>query len=263
LNYDARCLDPDDCTYDSPPTDWLNAAHLAEIACYRDFTGRRYFGELHDVTTADELWPGKANVSFGLTETGFEERTLGGDVGAPTNLYRENPSFEEPWTGTTGASALVVQTSEWADTGLYSIRITPNSASVFSSAYVAGATSSSGRSLGVLGMVWGGTYTISATIRVVAVQTGTLDPSARAINVGRRETGGTLVGGLAISPQAPNAPGVYRLKTTFTLPAAGIYEDVTLRLMNGSAVTAQPVWWDSVMVEAGETAGVWSEGVVG
>ena len=76
LNFNALCVvvDPDDCTFDSPPVGWSDAGTLAEIVCFRDFTGRRVFGTLSDITVTDANWPGKAAITYTVTETDFTER---------------------------------------------------------------------------------------------------------------------------------------------------------------------------------------------
>ncbi|UEJ82638.1 hypothetical protein Bra3105_17695 [Brachybacterium halotolerans subsp. kimchii] len=97
--------------------------------------------------------------------------------------------------------------------------------------------------------------TIGATIRTTAVATdlaGDADNVPRAIMVGQMD--GTTVTNwhYAVSPQAPNTPGVYRLKVTTRLPESGGW---FVRLFNGSQT--QPVWWDAVTIEEGETDGSW------
>lgn len=78
LFYDRRCPPPDNendaCTYDSPPAGWRIAGNESEVVCYRDFTGRRLFGTLSDVTVTDRTWPGKAAVSYSVTQVEYTER---------------------------------------------------------------------------------------------------------------------------------------------------------------------------------------------
>lgn len=57
---------------DSPPVDWELAGHEAEIVCFRDFTGRRFFGQISGVSTADTA-PGEATVAFSVEETDHTE----------------------------------------------------------------------------------------------------------------------------------------------------------------------------------------------
>jgi hypothetical protein len=76
LEYDRRCppIPADACLYASPPTAWRDAGENSEVVCYRDFTGRRIFGTLSDVTVNDGIWPGKAAVAYAVTEVDFTER---------------------------------------------------------------------------------------------------------------------------------------------------------------------------------------------
>jgi hypothetical protein len=77
LFYDQRCAVPsavDLCTYDSPPAAWSEAGITSEVVCYRDFTGRRLFGTLSDISVKDTLWPGMGQVGFSVTEVDFTER---------------------------------------------------------------------------------------------------------------------------------------------------------------------------------------------
>ena len=77
LFFDARCaVDVDNCTYDSRPAQWRDAGLNSEVVCYRDYTGRRFFGTLADVAVSDGVWPGKASVSYGVTEVHFTERYI-------------------------------------------------------------------------------------------------------------------------------------------------------------------------------------------
>jgi hypothetical protein len=175
----------------------------------------------------------------------------------PPNLCTFNTSFEDPYTGAAAGSAVITRETVWAADGVYSIKVTP-AGSTSSAAYPTGAGDAAGTSLARLGMVKGGTYTVSATIRVTAAQTGTLHAYARSISMITRAPGGALTA-FAQSPQAPNVPGVYRLKVTFTVPTTGI-EDMTLRLYNGSTAAADLVWWDALAVQAGTTDGVWPTG---
>lgn len=74
IRYDERCPTADDCTYDSPRDDWEGAAWDSEIVCWRDWTGRRLFGILSQVSTPDGPIPGMASVSFQVEQVGYTER---------------------------------------------------------------------------------------------------------------------------------------------------------------------------------------------
>jgi hypothetical protein len=70
--YDERCGWRPACDYDSPRDDWEAASWDAEVVCYRDHTGRRIFGQLGDISAADEF-PGVANIGFSVTQTTYAE----------------------------------------------------------------------------------------------------------------------------------------------------------------------------------------------
>ena len=73
LHYDDRVRSTDECKYDSPPVDWRHAAHHSEIVCYRDYTGRRIFGELSGVEADEILHPGFGSVKFTVLENDYTE----------------------------------------------------------------------------------------------------------------------------------------------------------------------------------------------
>lgn len=73
LRWDEDCPVDDDCSYDSPTSDWITAAQDAELVCYRDYTGRRLFGMLSDMSVSDVLHKGYGSVGFKVTETDFTE----------------------------------------------------------------------------------------------------------------------------------------------------------------------------------------------
>jgi hypothetical protein len=73
LSYSEMVDVGDDLGLDSPPTDWLTAATTAETVCYRDYTGRRMFGMLSDVSV-DEGIPGfTADLSLNVEQTSYTE----------------------------------------------------------------------------------------------------------------------------------------------------------------------------------------------
>lgn len=181
-----------------------------------------------NATTGERVWYDRFRWGGSPTDTAYFD----GDSPADSaHGYR--------WTGTAKASS-----SE-----RYALTYNTSSA-----AYPTGAGDSSGTSLARLGMVKGETYTVSATIRLTAAQTGTLHSLARTIAILRRDVGGAL-SGYANSGAAPNEPGVHRLIVTFTVPTD--IEDLAIRLMDGSGFTAEPVWWDALLVEQGITDGSW------
>lgn len=72
---EGPCYVETDCIFDSPRDDWEDASWDSEVVCYRDYTGRRMFGILSEVSTSEILHPGVCDVAFAVTETRFNERT--------------------------------------------------------------------------------------------------------------------------------------------------------------------------------------------
>jgi hypothetical protein len=90
--------DLDPCQFDSPREDWEEAGWAAEIACYRDWTGRRVFGVLGEVTVASAELAGHYSVDFSITQVDHIEEAI--SVGpvieqppspAPPPAPEENP----------------------------------------------------------------------------------------------------------------------------------------------------------------------------
>jgi hypothetical protein len=71
--------DPD-YVWDSPPQDWLDMADEATVVCYRDYTGRRIFGMLGDMQSAD-VQMGCSNLTFTVTEVNFTEQWGANSIG--------------------------------------------------------------------------------------------------------------------------------------------------------------------------------------
>jgi len=77
LYFDPRCAASTDlCAYDSAPQLWDAAGTDSEVVCYRDYTGRRLFGTLSDVTVGNTVWPGHAEISFSVIVVDFTERYI-------------------------------------------------------------------------------------------------------------------------------------------------------------------------------------------
>jgi hypothetical protein len=95
------------------------------------------------------------------------------------------------------------------------------------------------------GLVAGSTYTVSATVRLASVQTGSLHDNARRIVVHLGNSSPTPL--FTTSSQAPNTPGVYRLSVTFTVPPSATRAQI--KLYNGSPNASEIIWWDSLLLE--------------
>lgn len=182
----------------------------------------------------------------------------GSSVSASTDLFYA-------WTGTADASTSVLRgnavtdiananggeniakhitSTEWSASTGKSLRIIPVGTQPDTSAQIAGSPTS----LGVL--VPGKTYTVKATFRQAAPQTGGLQPRARGIMYA------DSVVGWAAAPvvAATNTAGSQTLTHTFTVNAAATW--ATVRLYNGASGGNGDVWWDDVvLVEGGYTDG--------
>ncbi len=164
-----------------------------------------------------------------------------GWVAAITNLATD-PSFET--TTITGAYSITVLDTTWKESGASSISVTPTGASGDTHIHPGG-------DLGGLrlGMQAGKTYTISATIRLVAPLTGSF-----ASNGARQITAWYTLSGahtLVRSPQAANVAGQTRLSVTYTIPAGATA--AWIRLYHGGMEGSGTVWWDNLMVAEGST----------
>lgn len=179
--------------------------------------------------------------------------------------------FSYAWTGTANASTSIqrgliplnagggnaanISSTVWALNGTKSVRVIPTSTSSNDS-YV-----SPEGDTGVLryGFAAGKTYTISATIRLDAAQTGALNANARRI-VAMTKVGAAAYVSTA-SAQAANDVGVTRLSVTVTMPA-GVTE-AFIRLYNGALRGGGDVWWDSLLVEETTTVQDYFDGSTG
>lgn len=73
LHYDDFRPVDDDCRYDSPPADWTAMGREAELVCYRDYTGRRFFGMLSEVKADEIRWRILGALSLSVVETEYDE----------------------------------------------------------------------------------------------------------------------------------------------------------------------------------------------
>lgn len=179
------------------------------------------------------------------------------------NLTSWDPSFEGATIlGGAGGAATITKATDWYFDGTKSLKITPaagNNASAFYP-FFASFTDSIGATFNRMGIEAGKTYTVSASVRTTAAQSGTPSPDARRIVINRL-AGGVIGAVLATSPQADNVGGGARLRVTFTVPEDAT--DIALRLTNGSAVATEPIWWDAILIEEGTTTGVFTESLTG
>ena len=174
-----------------------------------------------------------------------------GGVAAVTNLIT-NPTIETG-TATYGIGGVgVASSTDWANNGTHSLKLTPTGATSDSYTNIGGDTGAVR-----LGMQAGNTYTISGTISLLAPQAGTLQPSrARTIRVFTKVGAGSYVE--AGPTAAPNSAGATRLTYTFTVPVGAT--EAFIRLYNGSNSTTDFVYWDSIMLTSGSNVYNYADG---
>lgn len=165
-----------------------------------------------------------------------------------TNLMTD-PSMTTTTGKNAGGSATIAVSAAWAQFGTTSISITPNGSNNSSALFPLGLS-------GMTVFTAGTTYTISAYIRITAVQTGTLHANARRI-VFYQDTGSGLTIA-ATSTAAPNTIGVHRVSLTYTVPVGAT--QALIAVANGSSVAAQVMWVDGLLIQTGSTLDVYFDG---
>jgi hypothetical protein len=159
-----------------------------------------------------------------------------GTADASNSLQRVN------YVGNVGSGGLIAaQSTQWALSGTKSLRTIPLT-TITQDTY-----SSPGGDIGALrmGMQEGKTYTISATCRLEAPQTGSLHAQARRVVTFNKIGAGAYTS--SASPAAPNVAGSTRLSLTYTVPAGTTEQFV--RLYNGAQAGNGDVWWDDLLIE--------------
>jgi hypothetical protein len=153
-----------------------------------------------------------------------------------------------------GPGRVVVQSTNWAGTRAKSARIIPIGTSALTNsargAIIAGTDVTSDAVL----LERNQTYTILATLRLSAAQTGTID-STRARRIWFSTNGGDSV--LSSSSQSTNAAGVYSHILTITTTSSGVN---AVYLGNGTEAGGGDAWWDSVAVVKGIYSGSYFDG---
>jgi hypothetical protein len=258
-----------------------------EVVVYDPYTGE---GRRRAVAYRDGLetpeWKGPNSVKYGITvdvpdptwygpvrntvraldgvRRPFLATPIGKDSTSGGTVVRRNllpnPSFEvgvdQPGfpASSIAGNATTTTTTTWADSGQSSLMITSGN-NMSSSLFLTGQpTASMETTFQTLGMAAGKTYTIAGTIRLVDTLTGTMHTQSRCISVRLRVNGASVD---MISEPAPNAPGVYRLSKTFTVPAGATGASPVV--WNGTT-GGQVVYWDSITLEEGGTDGSYFDG---
>lgn len=168
----------------------------------------------------------------------------------PVTNLATNPGAESSTSGYTCYNCNMARDTSWNASGTASFSTTPSGAS--NDSFIA-----LGGDLGGFrtGLQAGKTYTISATVRLTAAQTGTLGGNgSRQITAWYTNGGHTLVRG----SQAPNAAGQQRVSVTYSIPATATA--AWIRLYNGASVGNGVVWWDNIMITEGPTQYNYADG---
>jgi prepilin-type N-terminal cleavage/methylation domain-containing protein len=174
-----------------------------------------------------------------------------GGMAAITNLVT-NPSIETGTTSYGQGGLTVASATDWANNGTRSLKLTPTGATSDSYTNIGGDTGAIR-----LGMQAGNTYTVSATVSLLAPQAGALQPNrARTIRVFTKIGANPYVE--AGPTAAPNSVGATRLTYTFTVPVGAT--EAFIRLYNGSNSTTDLVYWDSIMLTSGSSVYNYADG---
>lgn len=164
---------------------------------------------------------------------------------AAENLLAQWGSFENNSVTGFGAGANTIASSTaWANSGTYSMVITPNSAT----------SNDSYADLSIQNLVAsrvGKVFTIRAQHRRTANQVSSPAPHARARSIWvRADVDGQLTT-LAQSSQAANAAGVSTLQVAFTVPR-GVVTNLTVRFYNGTVSgSTSATWFDDIAMFEG------------
>jgi len=187
--------------------------------------------------------------------------------------YSPDTDLTAAWTGTANASASIltglqvastvdwgtnrnVRSSQWSLLGK-SMRVIPTSASSNDTFAVVAGSDASLSGQGVTFVV-GRTYTILATSRLAAAQTGTLNANARRIRIACNTVAGWTGATSTTSTQATNAAGVTEHRFSFTVPASAVW--CIAQCYNGASSGCGDVWWDSLLLAQGNYTGPYFDG---
>lgn len=193
-------------------------------------------------------------ISRYITSTNSEPQSgscPGGGGSTVTNLVT-NPSIETDLTNISTISVTTSRALNWASSGVYSVLLTPNSASNDSFAWIGcGAT----QGLLCLGMQAGHTYTLSARQYIPTTLSGSLHARAATINIWQLVSGSytPAIGG------GDTTAGIHSLSVTATInPAA---TEAFIRLNNGATNSANNyVYYDSIMLTEGSSTYGYADG---
>lgn len=205
------------------------------------------------------LWNG---ASYGGGDVYFDQ-ILVVNIGTSTNQFplgyfdgsmvSADPDITYQWTGSAGVSTsqaawntfsagssqgiYTIQSKQWAGSGIASLRLVPISTTSNDSWHAPLGTS------GLTGgMIPGLTYTVRATRRLVAPQTGSRHANAGQLIVTYRVSGVSTT----LTTSLPNTAGSQDASITFTLPVGA--DLAYVRLYNGALLNGGDVWWDNFLI---------------
>lgn len=153
-----------------------------------------------------------------------------------------------------GSGRVAIQSTEWAGTRSKSARVIPIATSAMTDSELGIVVAGTNVTSDAVLLERNQTYTILATLRLKAAQTGTID-SSRARRIWFSTNGGTSV--TASSASSTNAAGVYSHSLTITTTSSG---DNAVYLGNGTEAGGGDAWWDSVAVVKGVYSGSYFDG---
>ena len=177
--------------------------------------------------------------------------------------YSPDPDLAAAWVGAANSSettltgagvaatamdlalAACISSTAWARSGSRSLRTIPLSPANTTYALIGGSTS--GMTGYGITFIPGETYTIIATCRLAAPQTGSLAAGARRIRAYANTGAGNVL--ISTSEAAPNTAGEHELRLTVTVPLAAT--SFYVLLYAGSAAGGGDVWWDDPTIVRG------------
>ena len=181
--------------------------------------------------------------------------------------------FSYAWTGTANESSsyaygvgvnavdagpgrVVVQSTDWAGTRNKSARVIPIGTAALTDSELGVVVAGTDVTSNAVVLERNQTYTVLATLRLKAAQTGTID-SSRARRIWFSTDGGSTVS--SSSPISTNAAGVYSHVLTFTTTSSGVN---SVYLGSGTEAGGGDAWWDSVAVVKGVYSGSYFDGSI-
>lgn len=226
---------------------------VTSVMLERTDTVQPYFDGAHPVIGGVDIyraaaWAGTANQSqsyaydsdivapqWGPTGGGTANNSASYiNTGIPVNSY----------AAASGTSLRNYQSSVWKASGSYAMRQTPYDMQNTNSYTTVNGNSTAVSNTNTLRPAH--SYTIIATCRTEAVQTGTLDPNARSLVVAYNTIAGNVGETIVNLGQLNNTPGSAEFRGYVTIPASVVWAQV--RLYNGALVGGGDTWWDQVAI---------------